>query len=121
MPTSKEYCEYILDQLSLLEEITSRKMMGEYILYCKGKIFGGIYDNRFLVKKTKNSKAFLQNPQEEIPYENSKPMYLVEELDNKEFLQQLINNMLPELLGKKNNQERTKKISIRAQVPFNIR
>ncbi len=101
MPSSKEYCDYVLDQLSLVTEITSRKMMGEYILYCKGKIFGGIYDDRFLVKETPFSKTFIQNPQEEIPYEGAKPMFLVEEIDNKEFLQQLVSNMLPELPERK--------------------
>ncbi|NLC93933.1 MAG: hypothetical protein GX677_10885 [Treponema sp.] len=108
MPSSKEYCDYVLDQLSLVKEITSRKMMGEYILYCKGKIFGGIYDDRFLVKKTPFSKSFMQNPQEEIPYEDANPMFLVEEIDNKEFLQQLVNNMLPELPEKKNMKSKDK-------------
>ena len=84
MPSSKEYFDYVLDQLSLLDDISVRKMMGEYILYYKNIIFGGIYDDRFLVKKTKSSEELLKNSSEEIPYEGAKPMLLVDEIDSKE-------------------------------------
>ena len=86
MPSSKEYFDYVLDQLSLLDDISVRKMMGEYILYYKNIIFGGIYDDRFLVKKTKSSEELLKNSSEEIPYEGAKPMLLVDEIDSKESL-----------------------------------
>lgn len=101
MATSKEYFEYVLDQLSLLDDISSRKMMGEYILYYKGKIFGGIYDDRFLIKKTESVLNLLDNAAEEIPYDGAKPMILVDEVDNKEFLKNLIERMYDELPVKK--------------------
>lgn len=78
MASSKEYYDYVLDQLSLLDDVSSRKMMGEYILYYKGKIFGGIYDDRFLIKKTEAALDLLENVAEEIPYEGAKPMLLAE-------------------------------------------
>ena len=101
MASTKEYYDYVLDQLSLLDGISSRKMMGEYILYYKGKIFGGIYDDRFLIKKTESSMDLLKNGIEEIPYEGAKPMLLVDEIDNKEFLKNLVEKIYPELPAKK--------------------
>lgn len=101
MATSKEYFDYVLDQLSLLDDISSRKMMGEYILYYKGKIFGGIYDDRFLIKKTESVLNLLGNAVEEIPYGGAKPMILVDEVDNKEFLKNLIERVYSELPVKK--------------------
>lgn len=101
MACTKEYYDYVLDQLSLLDGISSRKMMGEYILYYKGKIFGGIYDDRFLIKKTESSMDLLKNGIEEIPYERAKPMLLVDEIDNKEFLKNIVEKIYPELPAKK--------------------
>ena len=72
MPSSKDYLDFILEQLSLLKDIFFRQMMGEYILYYRGKVFGGIYDNRFLVKITKSSSALLPNASKELPYEGEK-------------------------------------------------
>lgn len=97
MASSKEYLEFILEQLSLLEEITYKSMMGEYIIYYKGKIMGGIYDDRFLVKQTKSSLKLMPDADLELPYEGAKEMILVDDVDNKEFLKKLFNAMYPEL------------------------
>ena len=82
MSSSKEYLEFILEQLSDLDGIEYRYMMGEYILYYKGKIFGGIYDNRFLIKPIKSAIEFISNAEYEIPYKNGKEMILVDNIDN---------------------------------------
>lgn len=97
MASSKEYLEFILEQLSLLEEIAYKSMMGEYIIYYKGKIMGGIYDDRFLVKQTKSSLKLMPDADLELPYEGAKEMILVDDVDNKEFLKKLFNAMYPEL------------------------
>ena len=97
MPSTQDYCDFILDQLSLLSDITSRKMMGEYILYYKGKIFGGIYDNRFLVKPVEAAKKMIPDAPLEVPYPGSKKMLLVEDIDNREFLKELIIAICDEL------------------------
>lgn len=97
MASGKEYLEFILEQLSLLEEITYKSMMGEYIIYYKGKIMGGIYDDRFLVKQTKSSLKLMPDADLELPYEGAKEMILVDDVDNKEFLKKLFNAMYPEL------------------------
>ena len=97
MASSKEYLEFILEQLSLLEEITTKSMMGEYIIYYKGKIIGGIYDDRFLVKQTKSSLKLMPDADLELPYEGAKEMILVDDVDNKEFLKKLFDAMYPEL------------------------
>ena len=88
MATSKEYKEYILEQLNILESITCRSMMGEYLLYYNGVLFGGIYDDRFLIKKTKSNEKY--HLEEAIPYNKAKPMYLVDELDNEELLKNIV-------------------------------
>ena len=88
MATSKEYKEFILEQLDLLNNITCKPMMGEYLLYNDGLLFGGIYDNRLLVKIVDTNKKY--NMQEQIPYETAKPMYLVEDVDNKDLLKEII-------------------------------
>ena len=82
MATTKEYRDYIIEQLSLLEDITYKPMMGEYLLYYKGILFGGIYDDRFLVKRVESNKKY--NMEESIPYESAKPMYLVGEEDQEQ-------------------------------------
>lgn len=97
MASSKEYLDFILEQLSLLDEITYRTMMGEYIIYYRGKIVGGIYDDRFLVKPTKSATALMPEATLELPYEGAKEMILVEEVDNREFLKELFEAMYPEL------------------------
>ena len=97
MPSTQDYCDFVLDQLSLLSDITTRKMMGEYILYYKGKVFGGIYDNRFLVKPTETAKKMMPAAPLEVPYPGGKKMLLVEDIDNKEFLKDLVEAMYKEL------------------------
>ncbi len=97
MASSKEYLDFILEQLSELEEITFRQMMGEYILYYKGKVIGGIYDDRFLVKQTKSALAMMPDADLELPYEGAKEMLLVNDVENKEFLKELIEAMYGEL------------------------
>lgn len=82
MPSSKEYLDYILEQLNNLDNITYKKMMGEYLLYYKEVLFGGIYDDRFLVKIVNTNKLY--NMEESLPYNGTKPMYLVDEVDNKD-------------------------------------
>ena len=97
MPSSKEYLLFVLDQLSYLSDITYRLMMGEYVLYYKGKIFGGIYDDRFLVKVTTASLEIIKDPIFEVPYDGAKELILLEEIDNKEFIKELIERMYDEL------------------------
>lgn len=97
MASSKEYLEFILEQLSELEDITCRAMMGEYIIYYKGKIVGGIYDDRFLVKSTKTTKELMPDANMELPYEGAKEMILVDNVDNKDFLKKLLSAMYDEL------------------------
>lgn len=97
MASSKDYLEFILEQLSPLDEITYRAMMGEYILYYRGKIVGGIYDDRLLVKSTKTSNTLIPSPTLEAPYEGAKEMILVEDVDSSEFLVQLFENIYDEL------------------------
>ena len=97
MASGKDYLDFILDQLSELEEISFRQMMGEYILYYKGKVIGGIYDDRFLVKQTKTALAMMPDAELELPYEGAKEMLLVNDVENKEFLKALIEAMYGEL------------------------
>lgn len=88
MATTKEYRDFILEQLSNLEEISCKQMMGEYLLYYKKLLFGGIYDNRLLVKITKNNIKY--NMLEAIPYDGAKPMFLVDDVDNQDVLENII-------------------------------
>lgn len=97
MSSSKEYLDFVLEQLSELEEITYRAMMGEYIIYYQGKIVGGIYDDRLLVKPVKSAVALMPDATFELPYEGAKEMLLVNNVDNKNFLSQLFNAMYDEL------------------------
>lgn len=97
MASSEEYLNFILEQLSELEEITYKSMMGEYIIYYRGKIVGGIYDDRFLVKPVKSATAYMPNAKHELPYDGAKEMLLVDDVDNKEFLTGLFNSMYDEL------------------------
>ena len=95
MATTKDYKDYILEQLSLLDDITHKPMMGEYLLYYKGILFGGLYDDRLLVKITDSNRKY--NMEESIPYENAKPMYLVGDVDNSELLKEIILDTCREL------------------------
>ena len=97
MASSKEYLEFILGQLSELEEITYRAMMGEFIIYYRGKIVGGIYDDRLLVKPVKSAISYVPMASYELPYEGAKEMLLIDEVDNKEFLMGLFYAMYDEL------------------------
>ena len=97
MASRKEYLDFILEQLSDLEEISYKSMMGEYIIYYRGKIVGGIYDDRFLVKSIKSAIAYMPNAKYESPYDGAKEMLLVDNVDNKEFLTGLFNSMYDEL------------------------
>ena len=97
MASSKEYLDFILEQLSGSEDVSYRAMMGEYIIYYRGKAVGGIYDDRFLVKPVKAAKKLMPDADMELPYEGAKEMLLVDELDNKEFLRQLLESMYEEL------------------------
>ena len=97
MATKKEYLEFILGQLSELEDVSYRAMMGEYILYYHEKVIGGIYDNRFLVKPTKSAREMMPDADMELPYEGAKEMLLVDNVDDKEFLQRLVSALYDEL------------------------
>ena len=97
MASSKEYLEFILDQLIPLDDISYKSMMGEYIIYYRDKIVGGIYDDRFLVMPTKNALQMMPDAPREIPYEGAKEMLLVDNVDDIEFLCALLNAMVDEL------------------------
>lgn len=97
MASSKEYLYFVLDQLSVLSDITYKQMMGEYIIYYRGKIVGGIYDDRFLIKPTESAKRMMPNTDLETPYPGAKEMLLVDDIENREFLEELLNAMADEL------------------------
>lgn len=97
MASSKGYLDFILEQLSELEDVSYRAMMGEYIIYYRGKVMGGIYDDRFLVKPTKSAVAMMPNASMEVPYDSAKEMLLVDDVENKELLSELLEAMYEEL------------------------
>lgn len=97
MASSKGYLEFVLEQLSGTEGITYKPMMGEYLIYCRGKIIGGVYDDRFLVKPTKSAEAMMPRANREIPYDGGKEMLLVDNLDSRDFLKSLVEAMYGEL------------------------
>ena len=97
MASKKEYLAFILEQLSDLDEISSRAMMGEYILYYRGKVFGGIYDDRLLVKPVPAAARMMPDAVMELPYDGAKEMLLVNDVDNREFLCELVRSMWEEL------------------------
>ena len=101
MASKKEYLDFIMEQLSDLPEVSSRAMMGEYILYFRGKVFGGIYDDRLLVKPVPSAVKLMPDAPMELPYEGAKEMLLVEDVDDREFLCSLIKGMWEELPEKK--------------------
>jgi len=90
MASTKEYRDFIIEQLKDLENLSYKSMMGEYLLYLDGLLFGGIYDDRLLVKKVENNKSYKM--EEVIPYENAKSMYLVDDVDNQEVLKEIVLN-----------------------------
>lgn len=97
MASSEEYLDFILEQLSDLDNVLHWAMMGEYIIYYRGKVVGGIYDDRFLVKPTKSVTVMMPNAVMELPYEGAKEMLLVDDVDNKKFLRLLLEAMYEEL------------------------
>lgn len=103
MASSADYLSFIMDQLSDAD-VSSRSMMGEYIIYCKGKVIGGIYDDRFLVKPTKTALAMMPDAPMQLPYEGAKPMILLDDVENRQFLRQLVEAISDELPAKKQPQ-----------------
>lgn len=97
MASKKDYLDFILEQLSGLDDVSYRAMMGEYIIYYRGKIIGGIYDDRFLVKPTRSARELMPEASMELPYEGAKEMLLVDDVDDKEFLCGLFQTMVDEL------------------------
>ncbi len=97
MASSKEYLNFIMDQLSELENVTYRPMMGEYIIYYKGRIVGGIYDDRFLIKAVKSAVKMMPDAQKELPYKGAKEMLLVDNVEDKVFLRELFDGIYAEL------------------------
>lgn len=111
MSSSKVYLNFVLEQLSELEDVTYRAMMGEFIIYYRGKIVGGIYDDRLLVKPVKSAITYMKTVTYELPYDGAKEMLLVDDLDSKEYLTGLFNAMYDELpvpKSKKKKQQRKK-------------
>ena len=101
MASDKEYLDYIMEQLSELEDVSWRAMMGEYIIYYRGKVIGGVYDNRFLVKPVKSALSMMPEAVFELPYEGAKEMLLVDNVENRGFLCELIESMYEELPASK--------------------
>ena len=99
MPSTEKFRDYVLAQFKGELRVTTRKMMGEYILYADGKIFGGIYDDRLLVKPVSAAKAMLPDAKLQLPYDGAKPMLRVtaEQIADNSLLARLLNAMLPEL------------------------
>ncbi len=97
MASGKDYLDFILGQLSELDDISWRAMMGEYIIYYRGKVIGGIYDNRFLVKPVQSAKLMMPDAHYEVPYEGAKEMLLVTDVDSRDFLKALVEAMYPQL------------------------
>ena len=97
MASSKEYLDFILEQVSELDNVSYKAMMGEFIIYYKGKIIGGIYDDRLLVKPIQSAINYMPNAVYELPYDGAKEMLLVDEVDNKEFLIGLFDAMYDDL------------------------
>ena len=105
MASSKEYLDFILEQLSELEGVSYRAMMGEYVIYYGSKVVGGIYDDRFLVKPTKSAIVKMLDANLELPYEGAKKMLLVDDVENKEFLRELLEDMYDELPAPKKKKQ----------------
>ena len=97
MASSKEYLDFILEQVSELDNVSYKAMMGEFIIYYKGKIIGGIYDDRLLVKPMQSAINYMPNAVYELPYDGAKEMLLIDDVDNKEFLIGLFDAMYDDL------------------------
>ncbi len=97
MASSRGFLDFILEQLSDTQDITCRAMMGEYIIYCRGRIIGGIYDDRFLVKPTATARAMMPTAEYQLPYPGAKEMLAVDNVDDRDFLNQLVNAIADEL------------------------
>ena len=97
MASTKEYLEYVLEQLSEVDGLRYRPMMGEYLIYCRNRLVGGVYDDRLLVKPTKSALALLPDAPREEPYPGGRPMLLVTEMENKRLLQELLESMADEV------------------------
>ena len=97
MPSSKEYLNFILEQLSDLNDITYKPMMGEFLIYYRGKLVGGIYDDRLLVKPVKSAISYMPQAEQSLPYEGAKEMVLVDNIDDKEYLAGLFEAMFDDL------------------------
>ena len=101
MASGKDYLDFILSQLSELDDISWRAMMGEYIIYYRGKVIGGIYDNRFLVKPVESAKLMMPDAHYEVPYEGAKEMLMDTEVDSKKILKALDDGMFPQPTAEK--------------------
>ena len=101
MASTKEYLDFVMEQLSDLEEVSFKSMMGEYILYYRGKVFGGIYDDRLLLKPVSAAVRLMPDAVWELPYDGAKEMLLVDNMDDREFLRELVQSMWEELPEKK--------------------
>ena len=108
MPSSPDYLQFVLDQLSDVEGVTTRQMMGEYLLYVHGKLAGGVYDNRLLVKPTASARTLMPDAPEETPYPGAKPMLLVENMENRAFLSALFRALYHDLPAPKEKQRKQK-------------
>ena len=97
MASSREYLNFILEQLSYAEDVSYRPMMSEYLIYCRGKNIGGVYDDRFLVKPTESAAHMLPNESYEKPYDGAKEMLLVDSLEDKDLLKELLESIADEL------------------------
>ena len=97
MPSTREYLDFVMDQLSELGEVSYRAMMGEYVIYYRGKVVAGIYDDRFLVKPTPGARKILPNAPMEIPYPRGKAMIMVEDIENRDLLRTLFDAVYTDL------------------------
>lgn len=97
MATKREYYEFIMEQLSEIQDVSSRAMMGEYIIYYRNKVVGGIYDDNFLIKPVAAAKRLMPDAPLKLPYEGAKPMLMVDNVDNRDFLKTLFEEIYDEL------------------------
>ncbi len=109
MASSKEYLEFVMDQLSSVGDVSYRAMMGEYVIYYRGKVIGGIFDNRFLVKDTKSAKQLMPDAPMEYPYEGARPMIAVDSIDNRDFMAVLLNSIFEDIPEPKRGRPRSVK------------
>lgn len=101
MASSREYLDYVLEQLSGLDDVSYKAMMGEYLLYYSGRLFGGIYDDRFLVKPVRSAVEMMPDAEYGLPYEGAKEMLVVDDIESRDFLKTLVDAMYDELLSPK--------------------